>query len=376
MMRKNVLLFGHGYGTQFIDISNQYTKLFDKNKHAVTVVYLVGEPDEAIRKRHLADQVIFLNSPKKSVRGLKIDAIKRMLALTREKNFEIVVCHRYKPTYVMLLVSRFHPIPALISVMHELGTLSSFARKILIAALAKDNILFAGVSNAVRDDLRQAIWRIPSERVITLYNMLDVDLTEPKLLSRKEARQQLDLPDDTFVFGTIGRLAKNKDQKTLIQAFAAIKNQCPKAKLIILGDGILEHELKQLTHSLHLQDDVIFTGYRNDAFSFAKAFDVFISSSIQEAFGRVLLEAMIAKTPIIATKVNGIPEVIGDSGILIDCNKPSELAAEMLKAYQMETSTLSKWGEQGYQRVNNQFSLKQFNEIFWQIPLIQKKEST
>ena len=375
-MRKNVLLFGHGYGTQFIDISNQYTKLFDKNKYAVTVVYLVGEPDEAIRKRHLADQVIFLNSPKKSVRGLKIDAIKRMLALTREKNFEMVVCHRYKPTYVMLWVSRFHPIPSLISVMHELGTLSSFARKILIAALAKDNIIFAGVSNAVRDDLRQSIWRIPSERVITLYNMLDVDLTEPKLLSRKEARQQLGLSDDTFVFGTIGRLAKNKDQTTLIQAFSKIKNLCPKAKLIILGDGILESELKQLTHSLHLQDDVVFTGYRNDAFRFTKAFDVFISSSIQEAFGRVLLEAMIAKTPIIATRVNGIPEVIGDSGILIDCNKPAELAAEMLKAYQMDVSKLSEWGEKGYQRVNNHFSLKQFNEIFWQIPMIQKEEST
>ena len=61
-MRKNILLFGHSYATQFIDISNQYTQLFDKNKYNVTVAYLVGEPDEAIKQKHTAENVIFLNT--------------------------------------------------------------------------------------------------------------------------------------------------------------------------------------------------------------------------------------------------------------------------------------------------------------------------
>ena len=60
-------------------------------------------------------------------------------------------------------------------------------------------------------------------------------------------------------------------------------------------------------------------GYR-----YMQAFDCFILSSIQEAFGRVLLEAMIAKLPIIATRVHGIPEVVGEAGILI---KPGDTAA-------------------------------------------------
>jgi len=76
-MRKNILIFGHGYATQFIDINNQYTRLFDPNKFNVTVVYLTGEPNDTVRKRHLTNNVIFLNSPPRSTRGLKIYAIKK-----------------------------------------------------------------------------------------------------------------------------------------------------------------------------------------------------------------------------------------------------------------------------------------------------------
>lgn len=373
-MRKNILIFGHGYATQFIDISNQYTKLFDKNKYEVTVAYLVGEPNEEVRKKHLADHVVFINSPKKSTRGLKLFAIKKMLKLHRDKQFEIVVCHRYKPTYIMFWVSLFKKIPALFSVMHELGTMKNFSRKAFIALFANENTFFAGVSDAVRNDLRQTLWRIPQERIITLYNMIDVDLTEPQLLSREEARQQLQLSNDDFVFGNLGRLAINKDQKTLINAFAKIKPQCPNAKLIILGDGQLEQELKQQVNTLHLTNDIIFTGFVHNGFRFMKACDVYISSSIQEAFGRVLIEAMVAKIPIIATRVNGVPEVVGDAGILIDAANPDQLAAQMLKLYQASQIEREQLGLKGYARAINDFSLQKFNEVFWGLEKIKSLE--
>jgi len=173
MGKKNILLFGHSYGPQFIDINNQYTQLFDPAHFYVTVIYLSGESDEAIRQRHTADDVIFLNAEKKTKRGLKISLIHHLLTLTRQKQFEIVICHRYKPTYIMLWVNLFYKIPALFFVMHELGTQNHFSRQCLIRLLARDNMIFAGVSNAVRDDMRRAMWGIPSARIITLYNMID-----------------------------------------------------------------------------------------------------------------------------------------------------------------------------------------------------------
>src|SRR5258708_4736800 len=84
-------------------------------------------------------------------------------------------------------------------------------------------------------------------------------------------------------------------------------------------------------------------GYLPQGFGLLKAFDVFVLTSIKEAFGRVLLEAMIAKVPIIATKTNGIPEVVGDAGILIDPMDPAQLAEKMLACYQSSKNELEEW---------------------------------
>ncbi len=371
-MRKNVLIIGHDYVTQFVDIYNQYTRLFDPEKYEVTVAYLTGEPNTEIKNRTLAENIIFLNVPKKSIRSLKIRAIKKLLDLTREKKFQIVICHRYKPTYIMMWVARFYKIPLLVSVMHELRTMASINRQLLIALLAPKNMVFAGVSNAVRDDMRKNLWCVPKERIITLYNMIDVELTEPQLLARDDAREKLGLAPDAFVFGNVARLARNKDQESLIHAFSLIKPYCPRAKLIIIGSGDLEQKLKQQIASHGLDNDIILTGYLSGGFRYMKAFDCFVLSSIQEAFGRVLLEAMIAKLPVIATRVHGIPEVISGTGMLVEPKDTAGLAAAMQKIHDLSSDELVRRGEQAYQHVIRHFSIPRFHEQFWHLPAAQE----
>lgn len=370
-MRKQILILGHNDATQFIDIYNQYTRLFDKNEYEVTVALLTGESSDQTRQRIIADNLLFLNFSKQDIRTLKIGAIKKLLALCREKHFDIVICHRYKPSYIMLWAAQFHKIPALIFVMHELGTMASPGRRMLTACLARKNMLFAGVSNAVRDDMRKDLCRVPQDRIITLYNMIDVDMTEPHLLSREQARAALNLPGGAFVFGTVGRLAVNKDQQSLIHAFALIKPHCPNAKLVIIGDGELEAQLKEQVKTSHLSDDVIFTGFLPAGFRYMKAFDSFVLSSIQEAFGRVLLEAMIARLPIIATSVNGIPEVVNNAGVLVKPKDFLGLAAAMREIYAASPAIREQKSDKAYQRAIANFSIPRFQEQFWQLPLIQ-----
>jgi glycosyltransferase involved in cell wall biosynthesis len=364
---KKALIFIHSYAIQFIDIANQYTRLFDNEK--VTVVYLVGKADEYVKSKTLAKNVIFLDSPPKVTRGLKISAIKKMLRLQRESKFDVVICHRYKPTYIMLWVAKFCQIPQLISVMHELGTLRHIMRRLLIALLAPKNMIISGVSNAVRNDLRQDIWGIPPGRVLTLYNMIDVDHMLLHLYERAEARAKLGLLENAFIFGNLGRLAVNKDQKTLIEAFARIKLLCPDAKLAILGDGQLESQLKQQVIDLSLTSDVIFLGFVKDGSFYMKAFDAYVSSSIQEAFGRVLLEAMVAKVPTIATRVHGMPEVLGDTGVIVEPRQPEQLAQAMMNAYQLSAAERMEWGEKEFRRVTQEFSIPRFTEVMEQILL-------
>lgn len=351
---------------QFLEGCNQYAQLFDRNLYHITVAYLIGAENALIREKTEADQVIFFDMPRRAIRGLKIPAIKTLLALCRSQHFDMVFCHRYKPSYIMLWVAQFCRIRALFFIMHAMGTMRSIPRRLLIAALLKKSMTFIGVSNAVQTDLKNSLWRVPAERIVTYYNIMDYELFEPQMLTREQARQHLNITESDFIFGTIGRLAKEKDQKTLIAAFALIKSRCPTAKLAFIGDGKLEHELRKQTQALHLENEVIFAGFIPNGFRYMKAFDVFILNSVKEAFGRVLLEAMLAFTPIIAARSDGIPEVVGDAGLLIEPKNPEQLADAMLQLYQLPKTELAALGEKGYERMARFFSLQRFHELFWQ----------
>lgn len=370
LMRKNILIFGHSDATQFVDIYNQYTQIFDKAAYKVTVALLTGKPTDDVKQRLIAEEVIFLETSKKSIRGLKIKPIKQLRALCKEKQFEIVICHRYKPSYIMMWVAQCCNIGALIFVMHELRTMSSINRRLLIATLQRKNMIFAGVSNAVRDDMRKDLWFIPKERVVTLYNTLDVAASQSVLFPRHEARAKLNLADDAIVFGNIARLSHNKDQHTLIHAFSLIKPYCPKAKLIIMGDGELEKILREQIQQDGLQLDVILTGFLPAAYRYMYAFDCLVLSSIQEAFGRVLIEAMIANVPVIATRVNGIPEVMGNTGILIDPRNAMQLAEAMKRIDALSPEERHTFGKAGHARVQQYFSIPAFYQQFWQLPVL------
>lgn len=375
-MRSRVLILGHNDATQFVDIFNQYTRLFDKNHYEVTVAMLTGKPTEATKSRLLAETVLFLNTPKGKLRGLKLRAFWRLLTLTRQNRYDIVICHRYKPTYLMLWVGQFIKIPALVSVMHELGTMKARGRQWLMNRLGHESVFFAGVSNAVRDDLRASLPRFPRERIVTLYNVIDTDLVEPSLATREAARETLGLPNNRFIFGNIARLAVNKDHRSLITAFATVHAAHPEAMLVIVGDGILEPELKTHIEALHLQDHIRLTGFVPCAFLQLKAFDTFVLSSIQEAFGRVLIEAMLAHCPIIATRVNGIPEVVGDTATLVPPNNPVALSQAMLACIQQPKTARDEAAKLAYDRVYAKFSIPAFESTFWSLPLFQAKKET
>jgi glycosyltransferase involved in cell wall biosynthesis len=254
--------------------------------------------------------------------------------------------------------------------MHELDTMSSIGRRAIIACLARKNMIFAGVSNAVRDDMRKDLWFIPKERIVTLYNCIDIDAAEPALLTRSEARRQLGLSDHDFIIGNIARLAPNKDHESLIQAFALLQKECAHAKLVIIGDGELEQPLTALVKSLSLESSVIFTGFLPNGFRYMPAFDCFALSSTQEAFGRVLIEAMIAKLPIVATRVHGIPEVLGDIGVMIQPRDVHNLAITFKHIYALEPEERKQFGHLAYQHVTKHFSIPSFQHVFWKLPII------
>jgi len=363
-MRKNILIIAHSHEPQFVDIYNQYTRLFDPKKYCVTVLYLTTDARPDLQEKTLAEHVIFSGIKKRKLRFLKISPLLSLLKLCKKHRYQMVICHRYKPTYLMLWVAKLCRIPKIIFVMHAIGTMKSVRRRIFITKMMQSNMLLAGVSNAVRDDLRRSLPRVPTKQIVTLYNAIDVGLTEPQLLTGPEARALIGIPEDIFAFGHVGRFEKNKDQRTLIKAFALIHQHCPSAKLYLVGSGVLEEELKTLVEQRGLQEKIIFTGRIPYAFRLMKAFNCFVLSSSQEAFGRVLLEAMIAKVPVIGTHAYGIPEVIGTSGKIVRSRDPKALGDAMLEVYMLSQDQLSAMGDEAYKHVVGNFALPNFRQQF------------
>ncbi len=363
-MKKRVLIFCHGYNSPFIDVCNQYAAVFNRSQYEVTVAYLVGEPTEEVSQKTLAEHVYFFNQAKKTVRGAKLFALKEVLQFCREKQFSIIICHRYKPVYIISLVSLFIKIPKIFAVMHAMGTLKRCWRKLFIYLFSRKQVIFAGVSNAVRQDILQAAPFLNKDKVVVLSNALDVAAFEQLLIEREQARRELGLQIDDFVLGTMGRLIDDKDHESLIRAFAEITVFFPQVKLVIMGKGPQEKALKQLARQYEITHKIIFTGYLERSFRYIKAFDIYVSTSIKEAFGRALLEAMVGRVPIIATAVNGVPEVVGAAGILVPEKQLPLLIKAMQDMINLPAEQLKLFGETGYKRACSCFSLEKFGENF------------
>jgi glycosyltransferase involved in cell wall biosynthesis len=119
--------------------------------------------------------------------------------------------------------------------------------------------------------------------------------------------------NSNYKIGTIGRLVTQKDYPTLLNAFSNVLKSLPNTDLYVVGEGYLQKDLIELSKSLSINDKVNWLGKTEYIKEFLSKIDLFILPSKYEGFGLVLLEAMVAKKPIIAANNSAIPEVLGKS---------------------------------------------------------------
>jgi glycosyltransferase involved in cell wall biosynthesis len=117
--------------------------------------------------------------------------------------------------------------------------------------------------------------------------------------------------NSNYKIGTIGRLVPQKDYPTLLNAFSNILKSLPNTDLYVVGEGYLQKDLIELSKSLGVDGKVRWLGKTEYIKEFLSKIDLFILPSEYEGFGLVLLEAMVAKKPIIAANNSAIPEVLG-----------------------------------------------------------------
>ena len=142
---------------------------------------------------------------------------------------------------------------------------------------------------------------------------------------------------------TVGRLRKQKDQKTLIEAFQIFSKTNRRYKLLIIGNGILDKKLKQLTRNLQIDSRVIFKGWIKDTSKYLKHSKIFVLSSIYEGLGNVLIDAINYDVPCVSTNCPSGPSEIllnGKGGHLVKSKSPRLLAKKI--KYSLDNYPISR----------------------------------
>jgi glycosyltransferase involved in cell wall biosynthesis len=170
------------------------------------------------------------------------------------------------------------------------------------------------------------------------------------------------IPAEAPLAVAVGRLIEQKDHATLLRGFALVRAELPQARLAILGSGPLEAETQRLAAELGLEDAVTLPG-RTDIRDWLARADVFVHTSRWEGFGIVLLEAMLAGLPVVATRVSAVPEVVaeGETGLLVEPGDHDKLA-QHLRSLLTDRERAAALGEAGRRRAHTEFSVARMTE--------------
>lgn len=185
------------------------------------------------------------------------------------------------------------------------------------------------ISDAEKESaLREKICKPSKLQVI--YN--GIDLEEIKNTKAK-TRNELNIPEDAFVVGQVGRLSEQKAPDVFVKAAKLIKEKIPNAYFILVGDGELRNQIEVMIHKAGLDGSFLITGWVDNPAAYMKIMNVGTLLSRWEGFGLVLPEYMACGVPIVATDVDAIPGVVQDSGILVKRNRPYEVLQVIQKLF-------------------------------------------
>jgi glycosyltransferase involved in cell wall biosynthesis len=347
----------------------QIAEHINKDKFDFIVCYLEKEKSLLDDFKQLGIKTIGLEISHK----LDLRVIPRLYKTLKSEKPDILHTHLPYAGIIGRIIGRFAKVPVIVSTQHNVA--SSFKKILLL--LEKSTFLLANAITCVSEGVEQSFFgqsNVFSIEVLknnykhfTIYNGVDIEKIE-KIIERTDfivKRKELGLNENDKIITIVARLIKWKGHLDLISAFPKVSEHFPSAKLLIVGWGDLEPELRKKTKELNLENKVIFLGKRNDVYEILKISDIFvlpynyIGLFKGEGVGIAILEAMACKKPVITTIAPGIERaIINDkTGILVPQGDPKALAEAIINLLK-DPDKLKKIGEEGFNLVKNKFSIR------------------
>lgn len=178
--------------------------------------------------------------------------------------------------------------------------------------------------------------------------------------ARVEIRAELGLAPGTPLLGTVGRLIDLKGHRYALEAFAQVRRSHPNVVWAIAGTGPEQQALEELAGSLGVGSSVRFLGQRSDVARLMASLDVMVHPTTAEGFGLVLLEAMIQSTPVVATRVGALAEIVveGETGLLVPARDSAALGSA-ISTLLADSEGAAAMGRAGRKRYEDHFRLQQ-----------------
>jgi glycosyltransferase involved in cell wall biosynthesis len=232
-------------------------------------------------------------------------------------------------------------------------------RNLVFKFLSRFIDIVSGNSKMVVEYLQKQV-KVPENKTICIYNGIQTDI---KVNHNQNIRHQLNVSPDGFLLGIVGRLVPQKNHAMLFKAVARIYKKQPNFKLIVIGDGPRRNELEMMVESLGLSKVISFLGNRSDVRQLLPVLDLVIQTSNFEGLPNVIMEAMSAGLPVIATDAGGTKELMvhQETGYLIPCGDENQLVkklSELLK----NPLKMQKMGSKGKAYIRQYFSINQLVE--------------
>lgn len=172
------------------------------------------------------------------------------------------------------------------------------------------------------------------EKLQVIFNGVDIKAYENGTHG-KVTRADLNIPEDAFVVGMVGRIIPQKAPDVFVRMAKLVKDEVPNAHFVIVGSGNQEAKVRQYAEDNGFEDSLHITGWVNDPMSYVELFDIACLLSRWEGFGLVLPEYMMAEKPIVATCVDAIPNIVRneENGLLVEVDNAAEASEAVIRLY-------------------------------------------
>lgn len=334
------------------------------------VIASIGDP-------HIVTKPLELEAVRRGVRvepfrmrpGPNLLGALNVVRFAGKENFDLFHSHGYKANILLGMLPRSIRKLPVISTVHGWTSTRRMSKIALYEWV--DALILRFIERVVL--VNKAMWKKVRLRNLSVVNN-GIPLCDENYGGGSE-EQHVPLDRDIvgfcrggFTVGAIGRLSKEKGFDVLLEAVKMVSATCHNVRLVVIGEGSEREELEARAKKLGIADVVMFPGYRDQASRYLACFDIFALSSLTEGLPLVILEAMRAGVPIIATRVGGVPEVLanGQAGVLVG-SSDSPALSEGISALIENPGLRSRLAEYAQRLVAEKYSSTRMAEEYQSI---------